>query len=284
MEKLIDLHTHSTDSDGTLTPTELVELAKNRNISALALTDHDTISGLDEFFTACKNNNIEGISGVEISGLHNTFKKFEIHILALNFPFPNNYLHEELKDFKNRRTVRNIEMIEKFNKIGFNMTMEELQGNNPNTIVTRAHFASVLLEKGYVSTRTIAFDNYLSKDCPTYVSKTMPNSEKVIEIIHKSGGVAILAHPTLYKLELDEIKTLCKELKNLGLDGLEVIHSSYTKNQRKYLQNIANELGLFPSGGSDFHGKNKPLIQLGSGKGNLSIPYSILEHIKSLKD
>lgn len=281
MNKLIDLHTHSNSSDGTLTPGELVKLAKSRNISALALTDHDTIAGLDEFLNACNKYDIEGVTGTEISTLHNKLTNLELHILGLNFPFPNDFLGKELKQFEKLREDRNLKMLDNFNKLGFSMTLEDLQGKNKATILTRAHFANVLLEKGYAKDRKEVFEKYLSKTSPAYVEKTMPSSKTVIDLIHKASGVAILAHPNLYGLNLDEVYVLCKELKELGLDGIEVSHSSYKKPQMYRITEIANKLGFVFSGGSDFHGDNKPMINLGSGKGNLAIPYTFLEEIKN---
>lgn len=303
MTKLIDLHTHSTASDGTFSPTELANLGKQIDLSAIALTDHDTIDGLDEFFSACKTVDIEAVSGVEISAMHinsdnyekfvlskdsNTttklpenIKKFEVHILCLGFPFPNIPLQNALEKFKKGRELRNLKMIKNFNDIGINMTMDLLTNNNPNTVVTRAHFANFLLEHSYVTKRNDAFEKYLSTDSSLYVPKPVPYSKEVIDLIHEHKGLAFLAHPNLYGLNLEQAEVLCKELADMGLDGIEVAHSTYTKGQTKRIKEISDKLGLIYSGGSDFHGANRPLSALGKGKGNLAVPYEFLDVLKS---
>lgn len=280
MKKLMDLHSHSTYSDGTSTPEELVSLAKKIDLSAIALTDHDTIDGVGEFLELCKEHDIEGITGVEISTLHTIESGIELHILSLNFPYPNDRLKIELETFKNLRESRNEKMADNFCKLGIPITMEELRGESESQVITRAHFANLLIEKGFAKDKKEVFERHLAKDSPAYVEKTMPSSKTVIDLIHSTGGVAVIAHPTLYKLNLEEMEDLCKILKGLGLDGIEVSHSTYTKSQEKYIKDMAERLDLLPCGGSDFHGENKPMVQLGKGKGNQAIPYEYLDAIK----
>ncbi len=280
MEKCIDLHCHSYCSDGTFSPEGLVLLAKQQGLSALALTDHDTVDGLRAFHDAGKKHHFETISGIEFAAQYAGFHQPEIHIVGLGFDETSIALTEKMQEIQQSRHIRNQKMAEKLTAIGFPVSLEEVTQNAGGEIVTRAHFANVLLKKGFVADRATVFQRYLSVGCPAYVERTFLTPQICIETIHKAGGVAILAHPTLYHLDTDQILTLCKNLKALGLDGMECRYSTFTKNQTKAMQHIAKSLDLLPSGGSDFHGTNKPDIQLGKGKGSLFVSYAIWENLK----
>lgn len=299
LKNLIDLHSHSNFSDGTFSPEELVIYGKKKGLKALALTDHDTINGLSDFIKAGEKHNLEVITGTEISANCDNIKGFnnlkaELHILALNFPFPNNYLNDHLLNFQKQRELRNHEMIKNLNNGNIHITMEELKSETYNTnsktsinnsnedtqTITRAHFANLLLKKGYIQKYAEAFDYYLSPKEKFYVPKKVPNIVEIIDLIHNSGGVAIWAHPNLIPTDLNNVELLAKELKNIGLDGIEVFHSSYSKTEVYRIGEMAKKLNLISSGGSDFHGNVRPLVDLGSGKGNLKIPYSFLSDIK----
>lgn len=277
---IIDLHTHSTCSDGTYTPTELVELAKKIGLSALALTDHDTIDGLEEFQTAGKACGIETISGIEFAALWERYHRPEIHIVGLGFD-PNHPLFgERMKDIRQSRHIRNLKMCEKLSSIGLHITLEEVAANAGGEIITRAHFANVLLQKGYIKKKEDAFSRYISTGLPGYVEREFLSPELCIRTIKEAGGAAILAHPPLYGLEPEQLKELCRELIPYGLDGIECQYSTYSPAETKAITALAEEMGLLPSGGSDFHGKNKPTIHLGSGKGNLAIPYAFWQGLR----
>lgn len=280
MEKYIDLHCHSYCSDGTFSPEGLVILAKQKGISALALTDHDTVDGLSAFHAAGKKHNLETISGIEFAALYKGFHNPEIHIVGLGFDETNTALTTQMAQIQQSRNQRNQKMAEKLTAIGCPISLEEVTENAGGEIVTRAHFANILLQKGFVPDRNTVFQRYLSVGCPGYVEREFLTPQICIETIHKAGGVAILAHPTLYHLDTDQILTLCKTLKTWGLDGIECRYSTFTKNQTKAMEKIAKSLDLLPSGGSDFHGENKPDIQLGKGKGNLFVSYTIWENLK----
>lgn len=282
MEKnsFIDLHTHSYCSDGTLSPEGLVLLAKQKGLCAVALTDHDTIEGLAQFLMAGEKHGIETIPGIELAGQCQSFHQPELHIVGLGFN-PNAEIWEvQTQIMQQNRHIRNIKMAAQLTAIGLPVTIEDLLQNAGGEIITRAHFANVLLKKGYIRTRDEAFSKYLSQGLPAYVPKILLTPARCIETIHAAGGISILAHPTLYRLAQDQLDYLCEELVSLGLDGIECFYSTYTPSQRKNMMKLAKKHHLYPSGGSDFHGENKPLISLGTGRGNLAIPYSLWENMK----
>ncbi len=277
---LVDLHAHSTCSDGTLTPEELVLLAKKQGLAALALTDHDTIEGLAEFQKAGAAHGLETISGVEFAAFWEKYHRPEIHIVGLGFDPGYPLLQERMKFIRDSRDVRNQKMCEKLTSIGFAVTLEEIEANAGGEVITRMHFANVLLEKGYIHTKEEAFSRYISNGMPGYVEREILSPELCIRTIKEAGGAAILAHPTLYDLNLEQVEELCREWIPYGLDGIECQYSTYTPAETKAITQLTEKLGLLPSGGSDFHGKNKPNIQLGKGKSNLAIPYAIWEGLK----
>ncbi len=278
MEKIIDLHVHSTFSDGTFTPEEIIKVAKEKNLSALALTDHDNIGGYEEFYKYGKENNIETICGIEFSTSAGI--PAEVHIVGLFLDHKNNELNEKIKELSILRKDRNRKMIQKFKDLGINISEEELRKESKGSIVTKCHYANILYKRGIVSSISEAFDVYLHSGKPADVKRVPYLSEKAIDLIHRAGGIAVLAHPTLYKLDYDGIYELASRLKNSGLDAIEILYSTYTEEQSIKVKEIADKLSLLYSGGSDFHGTNKPKISLGSGHGNLKIPYEILDNLK----
>ncbi len=283
-EKYVDLHSHSCFSDGTLTPEELVVLGIRQGLSALALTDHDTIDGLPSFHAAGKKYGIETISGIEYGTLYlHGKKRTEIHIVGLDFDENSPAVLEQMSFLHHARDNRNQQMVDKISALGFPISMEEVIKNAGGNIITRAHFANVMLEKSYIQSKAEAFQKYISPGLPAYVEREFLTPEQCIDSIKAAGGIAILAHPTLYSLDYGQIKILCRMLKKIGLDGIEGQYSTYVGNQAKKIRKIAFSTGLSLSGGSDFHGKNKPDIQLGCGKGNLKIPYSYLEILRNRK-
>lgn len=281
MCKTIDLHTHSYCSDGTFSPEGLVILAKKQGLSAIALTDHDTIDGLELFLEAGKKHGIETICGIEFAALYEGFHRPEIHIVGLGFDRHDPMLLKKLEEIRQSRDDRNERMAKQLTAIGLPVSLEEVAHNAGGEIITRAHFANVLLEKKLIKDRKEAFSKYLSPGCPGYVERQFLTPKGCIEAIKNAGGAAVLAHPTLYDLDMTQVETLCKELIPFGLDGIECRYSTYTPAQTKAIEKIARTLGLLPSGGSDFHGENKPDIRLGKGMGNLQIPYTYWEDLRT---
>ena len=277
---IIDLHAHSTASDGTYTPEEVAKLAKTIGLSAIALTDHDTIDGLEEFRKTGNLLGIETIPGIEFAALWEKHHRPEIHIVGLGFNPRHPVLQERMKDIKESRDIRNQKMCEKLSSIGLKITLDEVSANAGGEIITRAHFANVLLQKGYIRKKEDAFSRYISTGLPGYVEREFLSPELCIRTIKEAGGAAVLAHPTLYGLNMEQLEELCEELIPYGLDGIECQYSTYSPAETKAITALAEKMRLLPSGGSDFHGKNKPNIHLGSGKSNLAIPYAFWEELK----
>lgn len=273
----IDLHVHSSASDGSLTPEEVVSLARKAGLRCFALTDHDTVDGVEPALQyAGKFENIDVIPGIELSCY---YKNREIHIVGLFVNHRDKAFLEELQKLKQAREDRNGKMVQNFVDAGIPITIEELKHGNPNSVITRAHFARVLVEKGVCRNKTEAFDKYLGIGCPFYLPKPKVTPEHVLNLIKQAGGTAILAHPYSYKFSKSEVETLLDTLIPLGLSGLECYYSTYDDGQIQELRSIALAKNLLVSGGSDFHGVVKPDISIGTGRGNLRIPEKLLTAI-----
>lgn len=277
---MIDLHVHSNHSDGTLSPEELVALAIKSNVSAFALTDHDTVSGIAKAKHAASCVSEAGtpvtvISGTEISA---AYKKKDIHILGLFLNEQDPVLQQALKEAVDARDLRNEKMAERFRSLGIPLTLDDLRRENPDTVITRAHFAKYLMEHSYVKTSQEAFQRYLGYDAPCFVPREYMPPERAISLILNAGGIPVLAHPLLYKLPPEELETLLRRLTDAGLKGLEVYYSSNTGFDEQICYSLANRYHLLMTGGTDFHGENKPNLFLGTGRhNNLNIPEQILE-------
>jgi len=279
MKSEVDLHTHSTASDGTLSPSGLVKEALNKGLKAIALTDHDTVSGLPEAFAASEGTSLTIIPGVEISS---RLGVKDIHILGYYINNGDDVFLSRLKDLVERRTRRNLKVIDRMNRDGIAVSMDALKAYNPDTVVTRAHFARYLADNGYVRDKKQAFKEYLGVGCPYYIPRDPISPERAVDIIKDNGGLAYLAHPGIYKLEDDRFASLLNSLISRGLDGIEVYYSTHTEEETAGFLRVAREYHLAISGGSDFHGSNKPDIELGSGKNNLELPESLWTEMKSL--
>ncbi len=272
----IDLHTHSTASDGTYSPADLVRLAEKKGLRALALTDHDTSGGLAEALQTSRDTSVELIPGCELSVVY----PGTMHIVGLWIQPEAPVLNQALQDLREKRHNRNRIIVDKLAGQGIDITYEEVRELAGDASVGRPHLARILLEKKAVDSVQQAFDHFLGPGGSAYVPKEKLTPEKAIELLKKEQATVILAHPIT--LELNE-KTLRREvarLKQIGLDGMEVFYSEHSPGEMQVYQKICEDYGLLVSGGSDFHGKVKPDISLGSGKGNLDIPYSILQKIK----
>lgn len=276
--KRIDLHVHSTESDGTFTPTEIAFYAKAKGLDAIALTDHDTIKGVRRCMEAGKKVGLAVIPGIEFAVQHNNI---EIHVLGYNFDIDHPELNATLRTFLTNRTHRNEKMLAQLQSIGLNITMADVEATcqDPEGVITRAHFANALLNKGYVSSVTDAFHKYLSSGRPGYVSRSKVSPSECIRLIHDAGGIAVLAHPMIYGLSFADTVQLIFELKSLGLDGVEVIYPKHTEETILDLFNICLQNKLVPTGGSDFHGVNKPNLDIGVGYGDTKVPIEILAAI-----
>ncbi len=274
---------HSTESDGTLTPEQVVYAAKEAGLSAIALTDHDTCSGVAKAQAAAGETGIELIPGIELSASYalSGQEEKEIHVVGLFIDTQNQALLEKTAEFRAFRDRRNEKMVELLQKEGFPITMEALRAENPDCVITRANIARFLAGHGYVKSIALAFERYIGDGCRCYVGRFKVAPMEAVSLIKGAGGVAILAHPLLYRFPPPHLQRLADDMKAAGLDGIEAIYSSHSPKDEAYLRAFARENGLLISGGSDFHGACKPDIRLGRGRGGLHVPYSVLEDIKA---
>ena len=276
--KYIDLHVHSTCSDGTFTPAGLVSYAVQKGLAAIALTDHDTVEGLEEASAAAVGTGLELVPGIEFS---TEYKERDIHILGLDIQPKQTDFAKHLKAFQDSRDARNEEMTLRLQNLEhIPITMEALRSAYGDAVLTRANFGRWLFEHGYVRSIREAFSRYIGDDCPCFVPRKRTDPRQAIALIRNAGGIPILAHPLLYHLTDTELEELVRYLKEAGLQGIEAIYSSNTGLDESSIRRLARKMNLKISGGSDFHGKNKPLLDLGSGKGNLKIPYEVLEQLR----
>ncbi|MBN1350376.1 PHP domain-containing protein [candidate division KSB1 bacterium] len=256
-----DFHTHTTASDGSLRPVELIELAARQGITTLAVTDHDTISGLDAACEAGKAMGITVIPGLEISI---DFEPGTMHLCGYFIDTTNQALKNGLKIVQEAREKRNPRIIEKLNEMGIDITLEEVNAEVGTSRAGRPHFAKVLLEKGYVNSIQQAFDSYLAKGAPCYVNKMRLKKAEAIALIIASGGIAVLAHPIQLKLSTPvEYRAVFSELKALGASGIEAYSSYHTNQENMLFKSLAEELDMLVTGGSDFHGATKPNVKPG---------------------
>lgn len=273
-ERRIDLHTHSTRSDGTMTPAKLVRHAKEKGFSAIALTDHDTVSGLHEARAEAEKIGLELVNGVEMS----TYGQTEMHILGLFIDPDKPSFCSFLEKQQEIRTDRMKKTCAKLREQGFDITFEEA-AQYTEKFVGRAHIARALCEKGYAEDIRTAFHKYLSRGCPAYIPKVL-TAREAIEAIHGAGGFAFLAHLNQTGLSKDGICELLDELQGVGLDGIEGYYTEYTPKQTAFYRSEGAKRGLLFAGGSDFHAQMKPHIEIGVGTGGLCIPYHVLENLK----
>ena len=277
--KLCDLHTHSTCSDCTLTPTELVKLALEKNLAAVALTDHNTVAGLPEFLDAARGPELEAVPGIEFSV---DYGDTELHILGL-FVKPEHYgpITERVEDMLRRKEQSNIDLVKNLEQAGIFLSYEDIKAATTTGQVNRALIAAEMLRKGYVGSIQEAFSKYLKQSHGYYNPPKRPDAFETIRFIRSLGAVAVWAHPFLNLKTEEAIREFLPEACKAGLQGMEVFYPKFDENQTALALQLVKEFGLQPSGGSDFHGENKPDIQLGSGKGSLSLPITLLEGLKS---
>lgn len=281
--RAIDLHTHTAKSDGSFSPTELVDYAIEKNLAAVAITDHDTIEGLDEAISHAAVLREKGVSDIEvIPGIEfsTKYEKQDVHIVGLYIAYDSPVFLKPLDSFINSRTNRNIKMCENLQDADIDITYEKLQERFPDAVITRAHYASYLLEQGYVKSRQDAFARYLGDHTKYFVPREKVTPAQAVALILQADGIPILAHPPLYHMGQERLDALTASLKNDGLMGIEAFYSTYTNQDVRDMLHLAKKYDLLPSGGSDFHGANKPGLDLGSGYGKLYIPEDLLTDIK----
>ncbi len=272
----VDLHTHSTASDGSMSPEELVVHAAEQGLAAIALTDHDTVGGVAGAMAQGEISGVEVIPGIEFSARSKTLT----HILGYCVDINNSDLSNVLEEVVEKRRERNEMTAKLLRGLGFDITVEEAAAIAPGGIIGRAHYAKLLMDKGYTSSVKESFDKYLASGKPAYFTNQKLEAKRIIETIHGAGGVAVLAHPHQMKLG-DGLEDYVRELVSYGLDGIEGYYSEYDKDMQNEYQALARRYGLLLSGGTDFHGNMKPHIALGTGiNGNVCVPYRVLGIIK----
>ena len=271
----VDLHIHSTASDGSFTPAEIVRHAHECGLEIIALTDHDSVYGIDEAVKTIENENIplKLIPGIEMSGRYiGDNIRFEIHILGYNIDYKNPELNKKLDDIKEERRNRNKEMLRLLEKMGFSFNIEELEEKYHGSTITRMHIAQHLLDEGIIKTKREAFDKYIGVKAPCYVPRVLLSPEDAFKLIIDYGGTPVLAHPVQYRLTPSMYDEMIEKLKSNGLKGIEAVYTSNTPADERFFKRLAKDHDLFITGGSDFHGAMKPNIEMGVGFGSLYIP------------
>lgn len=292
--KAIDLHVHSNCSDGTFSPAGLVDYAAGKGLAAIALTDHDSVEGLEEAqnyaekLQAAQTNSThqdaetsvlvpEVIPGIELS---TEYQGIDIHVVGLYIDRHNAPFLKQLREFVDSRNNRNQKMCSLLQEAGISITYEDLQAAFPDAVITRAHYAGYLFQHGYVRSRQEAFERYVGDHCPCYVPRGKITPVQAVGLILQAGGVPVLAHPILYHMSGERLEILTAQLKEAGLLGIEALYSTYSAADERQIRELAKKYDLLLSGGSDFHGANKPGLDLGSGYGKLFVPESLLEPIR----
>lgn len=282
---MIDLHVHSNISDGTLPPSKVIDMAIEHNLRAMALTDHDTVGGIEEARSRAAYYQKKGIDFTFIPGVELSvgYKKRDIHILGLYVDDTDPKFLALLQQMVTERENRNVKMVKNFQNDGIQITLQELKEESKDAVITRAHFAKLLVRKHYVSSPKEAFAKYLNEDGKYYVNRKFITPEEAIQAILDAGGIPVLAHPMLYHLPDEELDLLINRLKNSGLAGIETVYSVNTPEEELKTRELAAKYNLLMTGGSDFHGEVKPDIAIGTGRGNLMIPDELLNGLNEYR-
>jgi len=276
MTRMIDLHVHTTASDGTFTPSDVVLLAKKAGLAAMAITDHDTVGGIEEAVNKAKEESFELIPGIEFS-VGNTEN---VHIIGLYIDYKNEELTNMIDIMRKYRFERNHNLINNIKKEGFDISYEKVCETMNTNNVGRLHIAHYMQKKGFTNDYRKAFKKYLIPGTKTYVPMKNIGEEQGIHAIIKSGGIPILAHINYLKQNEFETEKTVKRLMGYGLRGIEVFYSGYDKSTEMIAHRICEKHKLIKSGGTDFHGTRRPGVYLGTGRGNMCVPYELLIDIK----
>jgi len=277
--KWIDLHMHSTFSDGTATPSQLVDLARATGTAAIALTDHDTADGVPELLEAGRRKGIETLAGIELSV--ESPCGGSVHLLGYGIDPFFHPLREALDRVLRGREERNEKIVRRLQMLGVRLNMDEVRAVAGEDVVGRPHIAQILIEKGAVETFEEAFDRYLARSGAAYYDRYRLDAQTAIGLLDAAGGLAVLAHPHLSHLDsMEEVEAVIRPLMDAGLRGLEAYYSEHTDEQTQMYLEVAAHFGLLATGGSDFHGLVRPGVMLGRGHGDLRVPYRHFERLK----
>ena len=278
---MIDLHSHSTCSDGSDGPHRIIELAAAAGCSAIALTDHDGLDGIEEAGHAAREHGITFVPGCEVSC---KFTPGTMHVLCYFVEPGEGPLQDQLERLRNDRATRNGRLITRLRELGIDLTLDDVRAEAGGTTLGRPHFASALVRKGVVATYEEAFDNLLRKGGPAYIPKAFISAETTIEAAGGSRALAVLAHPLSLGLKASDLERTIGELADSGLTGLECWYGRYTPEERQRLLLIAKQFGLVATGGSDYHGTFKPDLSIGTGRGDLEVPDSALNELTERRE
>ena len=277
---LIDLHVHSDKSDGSYSPSDLVSYAVKQGVIAFALTDHDTVDGIDEAMEAAKGTSVTVIPGIELS---TEYEGKDIHIVGLFIDKEEPAFRDKIQEFVDSRDLRNRKMCQKLTDAGMPITYEELTGEFPGSVITRAHYAQLLLKKGYTKSLKEAFERYIGDRCPYFIPREKITPEDGVKLILSAKGIPVLAHPLLYGMGEERLNRLIDSLTACGLQAMEAVYCTHTPADERKMRTLATQKGLLISGGSDFHGKAKPGLELGTGYGKLYVSQDILDNLYQRK-
>ena len=278
----IDLHIHSTASDGSLTPADIIDHAQKLNLAAIAITDHDSVDGSKEALQIGIPPSLHFLTGVEISAAHPPFfpGSGSFHILGYAIHLDNRELNQALGKLQEARKNRNPEILKRLNKLGFRISLEEVNQEVGEGQLGRPHIAYAMVKKGFVASINEAFDKYLGTAKPAYVDKDRIECEQAINLIRAAGGVPVLAHPALLNIENDQkLDALLQNLIKIGLAGIEVYYPGHSPQQIQQYTELAGKYGLLITGGTDFHGSITHEIKMGSGTGDLFVPYNLYKEL-----
>jgi predicted metal-dependent phosphoesterase TrpH len=277
----IDLHAHTTASDGSLTPTELVKLAVSVGLSALAVTDHDTLDGIEEAEAAARGTGVEVVPGIELAV---EYPSGRFHMLGYFIDRRSEILNTRLRTLKENRARRNERMVEKMRSLGLPITMDEIAAESGGGQIGRPHMVAALLKKGLVDSAAEAWEQYLKDGAAAHIPKDKIGLWEGIDLIHAAGGRAVMAHPNSIKLDDEQLVAELPRLRSPGLDGVECYYSQYSSQRVETLIAMARSAGLLPTGGSDFHGAAKPDVYLGRIYHDAPAPAQSLIELKSALD
>ena len=273
----IDLHLHTTHSDGSFSTAEVMAFAKQAGLTALAITDHDIVDGIPEATAIGKELGIEVVPGVEISS---RLGESELHILGYFLNWTDPLLAQRLSTLRDSRHLRNPKIVQRLNELGIPITYEEVRALAGTESVGRPHIARLLMERKFVTSAKEAFDRYLANGRPAFVDRDLPAPADAVQWIREAGGVPVLAHPTWVRTSAEGLRVLVRELKAAGLGGVEVHYSTHTPSQTTEYLDLAKQCDLLVTGGSDFHGVTKPDIEVGIGRGQLKVSQKLLDPLR----
>lgn len=274
---MIDLHLHSSHSDGTKSPTELVEMASARGLKAISITDHDTVSGTSEAIGAGRRFGVTVIAGVELSV---NLGERHFHLLGYDFDWQDRRLLQKLELLQRSRAERNLKILDHLRHRGLELSVAELQEVSAGGQTGRPHIARLMLQRGFVSTMDEAFDTYLKRGACAYEPRFIYSAEAAIALIAEAGGLSSLAHPVNFGYNLEQLPPLLTELKAAGLDGLETYYPTQKGKLRRRLSDLAETFGLIETGGSDYHGDIRPGTTM-AGSAGMTIPWRLIEIIQN---